>query len=328
MRRRMERWSVVFLVMALAGCMPWTRTAPPVYQDDSLVVRLESNPAVEGQAQAPKAAQAVTAPQLAASLRGLSARKKVGVIQSIIDKPSESVFNEGELPLVARELQHALRLASGQERVAFRLFRVGAKGVRDETDGAVFMHGSFLYVTITKFRYSSRVSYKDAESAAGFDFALFYEPEDAVIPVQRGFAARWLGSDQPSIIIDTQRFRDDAAPALPTAAVEPPATTPIGVRPATSQVQAVSPSMDSDTIQRLQQQVKELTDSNQELRAKLREALDRQDQSRAVNAELARLRQELAEAKQLLADKVLEMNRLKNKPGGSNKGKALPGPSR
>jgi len=325
MRRRMELmelWSVMCLVMAVAGCMPWTRTAPPIYQDDSLIVHLESNPAGEGQSQAQKAAQAVTAPQLAASLRGLYISRKSGFVQSMISSPSEPVFNEGELWLVARELQHALRLASDQERVAFRLFRLGAKGVREETDGAVFMKGSLLYVTLTKFRYSSRVSYyKDAEYASGYDFELFYEPADAVVPSQKGFAARWMGSDQPSIIIDTQRFRDDTPPVLPAAAAEPPGPTPSNVRPATAQVQAVSPSMDSDMVQKLQQQVKELTDSNQELRAKLKDMRDRQDRSQAVNEELARLRQDLAETQQLLADKVLELNRLKNKASGSSKGK-------
>lgn len=321
MSRRVAIWVVVFLVMAGAGCMPWTRPEPPVYRDDSLIVRLESNPAGEGQPQTQKAAQVVTAQQLSAALRGLSVRKKVGFVQSIIDVPSEPVFNEGELPLVARELQRAFKLASDQERVTFRLFRLGAKGVREETDGAVFMRGSLLYVTLSKFRYSSRVSYKDAESASGFDFELFYEPEDAVLPIQKGFVARWMGSDQPSIIIDTQRFRDDTAPALTNAAANLPATTPANVRPATSQVQTVAPSMDSDTVRNLQQQVKELTDSNQELREKLREALDRQDRSQAVLVELARRTRELAETKQLLADKVLELNRLQNKTGGTNKGK-------
>ncbi len=70
------------------------------------------------------------------------------------------------------------------------------------------MRGGLLYVTLTKFRYSSRVSYNDAQYTSGFDFELFYEPVDAVVPIQKGFAARWLGSDQPTIVIDMQQFRD------------------------------------------------------------------------------------------------------------------------
>ena len=64
-----------------------------------------------------------------------------------------------------------------------------------------------------------------------------------------------------------------------------------------------------------------MTDSNQELRVRLKETFERQNQAQTLNEELARLRQELTEVKQVLADKVLELNRLKNKTGGSGKGK-------
>ena len=324
MMRRAMVWAVLTLLGGLLGCALFQPAGSLIYKDDSLIVRLEPNPGGDGQAQAQKAAQAVTAQQLSASLRGLYVRRKVGFLQSIIDTPSEPAFNEGELPLVARELHHGLQLASGQERVAFRLFRTGAKGVREETDGAVFMRGNLLYITLTKFRYSSRVSYKDAESASGFDFELFYEPADAVVPVQKGFAARWLGSDQPAIIIDTQQFRDDTEPALPSAVVAPPVTTPANVRPASSQPQVAPPSMDSDTVRKLQQQVKELTDANQDLQATLKvlqkELIQLQQSAQHAGAaadDLTRLRQELAELKQLLADKVLELNRIKEKAASS-----------
>jgi hypothetical protein len=321
MMRRAMAWAVLALLGGLLGCALFQPAGSLIYKDDSLIVRLEPNPGGDGQAQAQKAAQAVTAQQLSASLRGLYVRRKVGLLQSIIDTPSEPAFNEDELTLVARELLHGLQLASGQERVAFRLFRTGAKGVREETDGAVFMRGDLLYVTLTKFRYSSRVSYKDSESAGGFDFELFYEPTDAVVPVQKGVVARWLGSDQPSIVVDTRRFRDDIAPTLPSAASEPPVATPSDVRPPSSQAQAAPPTMDSDMVRKLQQQVKELTDANQDLQATLKvlqkELTQLQQSAQHAGAaadDLTRLRQELAETKQLMADKVLELNRLKGKP--------------
>lgn len=67
-----------------------------------------------------------------------------------------------------------------------------------------------------------------------------------------------------------------------------------------------------------------MTESNQELRAKLREFQNRQDQSE----ELDRLRQELAETKQVLADKVLELNRVKSKASGGAKEKSKGSPRR
>src|SRR6266496_3697953 len=68
---------------------------------------------------------------------------------------------------------------------------------------------------------------------------------------------------------------------------------------------AAAPSVERKAyLDGLQRQIKELSDSNQELRTKIRELTD-----------------QLAETKQLLADNMLELNRLKHKPG-SSKGKS------
>jgi predicted nucleic acid-binding Zn-ribbon protein len=58
------------------------------------------------------------------------------------------------------------------------------------------------------------------------------------------------------------------------------------------------PTPGNDVVSALQRQIKTLADDNQELRTKLRE-----------------LQEQLSESKQLLADKVLELSRLKAKPG-------------
>jgi hypothetical protein len=60
------------------------------------------------------------------------------------------------------------------------------------------------------------------------------------------------------------------------------------------------------TFQSLQSQITELTESNQ----KLMKASSVQEE------ELSRLRRELADTKQALADKVIELNRLKSKSKG------------
>ena len=159
-------------------------------------------------------------------------------------------------------------------------------------------------------------------------FTLEFQQESFVRPVsdEEQKAARKAGD---MIQIDYRRYL--AAPQDQGAAVqakEPSVTAPVPApstsrpvtSPATAQTRDAAVS-ESSVMKDLQRQVRELADSNQELRAKLGEALDRQDQSRAVSEELARLRRDLAETKQLLADKVLELNRLQNKSGGSGKGK-------
>jgi uncharacterized coiled-coil DUF342 family protein len=133
---------------------------------------------------------------------------------------------------------------------------------------------------------------------------LLYEPSDAVVHRQQGFASRWLGGDSTEVIVDVQKV---------SGSVETTTTPPA---PAAVAVEA------------LQQQIKALAESNQDLRGKLKELQERreqfQDRSSATSEELARLRQELAELKQLLADKVLELNRLKGKSSETGKEEAAP----
>jgi hypothetical protein len=238
----------------------------------------------------------------------------------------EPAFLESELPLVSREILNGLRLASAQERVSFRLLRAGK--AREETSGAIFMRGSLLYLTLTKFRFVERMAYEGAEGGSGKEIELSYEPSDALVQRQQGFTSQWLGADRAEVIVDVRKVAGSSIPAEgvsdrrtdPAEPARPP--QPSGVAaPPKIETGSAPPTPFSPTVEVLQRQVKELTDSNQELRAKLKDMRDRQDQSHAVNEELARLRRDLAETKQLLADKVLELNRLKNKSGGSGKGK-------
>jgi uncharacterized coiled-coil DUF342 family protein len=96
---------------------------------------------------------------------------------------------------------------------------------------------------------------------------------------------------------------------------------------------AITPPVSSAvSMEALQRQIKELTESNFDLRAKLKALQEQraqvQDRSAAASEELTRLRQELTEIKQLLADQLLELNRLKSKSGETGKGEATPSPSR
>jgi hypothetical protein len=311
MRLRAQTWVMMALVVVLAGCMGGLRTAPPIYQDDFLTVRLEPNLAGDGQVREEKSAQAITAQQLADALRGLYVRKKTGFLQSVIGTPSELVFREDELPLVAGELQKGLRQALPQERVAFQLWRPRGKG-REETSGSVYLRGKLLYATLTKFHVPNLVTYKDAEYGSGTDFELLYEPSEAVVHRQKGAVAGWLGADSTEVIIDIQKVAGSSiSPAPVQAAPFPPVAAP--PKSETTTAPQMAPASPPVAVEVLQQQVKDLAESNEALRTKLKQAQEGQGSSQAVNEELARLRQELAETKQLLGEKVLELNRLKKK---------------
>jgi hypothetical protein len=320
MRLRAQVWGMMALVIVMAGCTAGLRT---IYQDDFLTVSLESNPAGDGQVREEKGAQAITAQQLSDTLRGLYARKKKSFLESLVGAQSELVFREDELPHVAGEIQKGLRQALPQERVAFRLWRPQGRG-REETSGAVYLRGRLLYVTLTKFRVPDLVRY-NAEYGSGTDFELFYEPSEALVPRQQGFAAEWLGADSTAVIIDIRKVAGSSMPAAAGApserrpesssTVQPMPPPPVAAPPKseTTTAQQKSPASPAVTVEVLQQQVKDLAESNQMLREKLKQAQEGREPSQSVTEELVRLRQELTETKQLLGEKVLELNRLKKK---------------
>jgi hypothetical protein len=170
------------------------------------------------------------------------------------------------------------------------------------------------------------------------------DPEDPAAPklyelefVKSGFLSPGTEEERkagrkarPLIQIDYRRYlaagQEPGVPAVsskePSGIISPRTSSSTAPQP-TAQQEKVSP--ENAVLKDLQRQVKELTESNQELRAKLKELSERRDQNQAQSnatvEELAGLRQELAETKQLLADKVLELNRLQKKSGGTNEGK-------
>ncbi len=300
---RAQAWILTTLFMALAGCGLFQSPSPPIYQDASLTVRLEPNPAGSVLSSTETGAQRMTPELLALILRGLRARKQPGLLQSLLlPSQPDPVFLEDELPLVARELNYGLRAASPWERVAFQLFRPG----REETSGAVYQRGPLLYVTLSKFRSPDHVSYEGSEE--GFDF--FYEPSEAAVQKRTEPAKRRREGEKLEVVIDVQRFKETSVAGA--------------VQSAPSQAPRAVPAPNPDIVESLQRRVKELTEANLALRAKLQEFQNQRDQSEEMN----RLRQELAETKQVLADKVIELNRSKSKAGGGAKGKAQSPPGR
>lgn len=329
MRSPRAGMAVVVFLLTLTGCALLPTASPPIYQDDFLTVRLESNPEGAAAPATDTDARNITADQLAVILKGLKAHKRTGLLQSLLaQSPHEPVFRADELPRVATALRSGLKAASPRDRVAFQLARTGGMEGREETSGAVYWRGPLFYITLTKFRSSGQVSSDSPEE--GFD--LSYEPADAVVQQQKESGRRWLGGRPAEVAINVQRFKEpsvatasDVDPGRKAGSPAPPAGKTTDMAGALQAVPAPAPPAASasrpDPVESLQRQIRELTDSNQELRAKLQDYQRLRDQSE----KLERLRQELAEAKQALADKVLEINRMKSKAGGSSKGKSPAG---
>jgi len=318
--------ATLLLVGALTSC---ALSAPPgriLYKEGRTVVQLEADPSVGGTSlEGLNSHPASIKPaQVAAILRGIQIRSEQGLLGILLSLavPAEAVFTEDEVAQLAPVLADGLAQAGPSERVSFRLWSVQPGRRNAPLSGYVSVRNPYLKFGLNEH---PTIGWQDPEDpSAPKLYELEFQREAFLRPgteEERKAGRR----TRPLIQIDYRRYLAAAQePSGPAAAAkEPPGVTSAGtgpptVPPATAPREKVSPEKAAQND--LQRQVKELTDSNQELRARLKEALARQESAQAANEELTRLRQELAETKQLLADKVLELNRLKNKSGGT-KGK-------
>ena len=295
---------IIVLFFTVAGC---ASRITPIYEDPSLNIKLEPNPAGSSDVSSIGNARLPRPEDFAAVLRGFYAQKKQGLFEYVIGgSRTQAVFPEENIPVLASELLKGLRSAQPDERVAFQVWRTGKKGLRDETSGAMYLRGSLLSVSVDKFRVPQRMSYEGAEGGSGKDFDLLFEPGDAIVDRQKGFVKSLLGSDTPAVTLDLNRLSGngplgDKAQTNPTAANISPERA---ASPASTESVSHPTLSENETITLLQRKITQLTESNQEL----------VKSSSGKEEEITKLRQELAEVKQALADKVLELDRLKSKP--------------
>lgn len=318
------------LAGALAGCALFSSSGRIISQQGRTTVQLEKDPSAGGTFTSSRNSHPVSikAAQVVTILRGIQIRSEQGVVGTLLSlaAPADTVFTEEEVTQLAPLLADGLAQAGSSERVGFTLWsdKLGRRNA--PLAGHIAVRESYMRFGLNDH---PTVGWQDPEDSSSPKlFTLEFQQESFVHPVgdEELKAAR---KARPIIQIDYRRYL--AVPQDQGAAVqakEPPVAAPVPA-PATSRPVpplVAAPTRDaavseSSVLKDLQRQVKELTDSNQELRLKLKDMRDRQDQSQAMNEELARLRRDLAETKQFLADKVLELNRLKSKPGGSGKGK-------
>ena len=321
----MTRGLVLLLAGALAGCALASPTSRTVYQQGRTTVQLEADPSAGGASASggnSHPAQIKSA-QLAAILRGIQVRRDQGIVGTLLSLavPSDAVFTEEELALLAPVLADGLTQANPADRVAFNFWSAQPGRRGSPLSGHVAVRGIYLRFGLNDH---PAVGWQDpGDPSAPKIFELEFAREDYFLPGNEQ-ERKGAYKIRPLIQIDYRRYlaslQDQAESSIPIK--EQPAAAPADTSP--SSVSSGVPRRDvspaePDMVKDLRRQVKELTDSNQALRAKLKQVQEGQEPSQSVNEELARLRQELAETKQLLADKVLELNRLEKKSGGTNK---------
>jgi hypothetical protein len=297
---------------ALAGCVLPPSSGQILYEQGRNVVRLEADDqGAFGSWQASNTHPVMLDPaQLSKVLHGIGIRSEAGFMATVLSLavPAEPVFKEGDLAVLAPILAKGLFQATPSERVSFTFWTAQSARRTPPLSGSVSVRDPYLRFVLNDHPSIGWQDPEDPSSPKLFD--LEFLREGFLLP---GSEEERKGSyrSRPVIQIDYQRYlrylEEQKGPTMRELSARDAA--PSG----------------SEALKELQREVKELTESNRELRAKLKEVTEGREEAReqSKNAieELTKLRQELAGTKQLLADKILELNRLQNKLGGAGKGK-------
>ncbi len=176
--------ATLLLAGALAGC---TLPAPPsrvLYQQDRTLVQLETDPSAGGVDLAGwNTHPAMLKPaQVALLLRGIRIRSGQGLLGALLSlsPPSEPVFAEDKLAVLARALAVGLTEAGAAERISFTLWSPQPGGRQAPISGYVAIRGPYLRFGLTDH---PMANWKDPKNPPpGSLFELVFQPESYVRP--------------------------------------------------------------------------------------------------------------------------------------------------
>jgi hypothetical protein len=315
------------LVVAVIGCMGARATDRTVAENGGSFVRVERDRS------APRVGVyghpvSLSPERVHALLGGIEVESRLGPFLGQLHK--EPLFDQSDLDFLAPAVSAGLEQARPDERVIFYLRQSGRLLRSEITTGAFAVTGDAMAFTLGHYRRTDVEGLVQEDRQANLESEIRADPMFRVLDrnvrlfVQAGKPGRVDGMARTvllplSAMISTEavvrpdRPRetvDKPAPAPPVSPTPPAKAATVPPKSEKANAPPVSSTVSGEV---LQQQVKDLAESNQALRAKLKQAQEGQQSSQSVNEELIRLRQELEEAKQLLAEKVLELNRLKKK---------------
>ncbi len=236
----------------------------------------------------------LTPQEIRALLGSLTVRGWSGTIVGIFKTPQPiPMITEEELPLVAPPIATALTQAGPLERVFFSISDIEAPYNNNRTSGALFVRGPYLHIILTDHR-----AFTPTDTGGGEDYKDPYDTKTMKLHVSKPVEAaslppeqepRWKRYERVHISLNIQEV-------LTALSSPPPPPQPIATAPLPATQVPVS-SQKGGGLQTptgpdegLSLQLRDLSNSNVELRSKLKEqAQDMQ----ALKDELRRLRQEL-----------------------------------
>ena len=259
-----------------------------VYNGEGVRIGIETDPSVVRSHQPVNNTQPahVTTDDMTTLLGAIRVSGWSGTIAGIFGTPPPvPLLTEAQLQGFSGHLSDALKEAGPTERVFFSFPKPGVEYSEDRTTGAIFLRGRYLHVVVTD--HSSVIQadtaggdLKDIRDTKGMKLWIAKPAVEAMVPDAE--EPRWAPFETVHISLNVKE-------ALALHAANPPAR--IG-RDRNSQSptseQTNSPQPD------LQDQIRELTNSNQELRGRLDE---QKAQMKNLTEDLNRLRLELDQGK-------------------------------
>lgn len=211
------------------------------------------------------------------------------------------VFTNEELRIIAGPVATALSQAGVRDRVYFSIPNLQVRYSDDRTAGALFLRGPYLHLmlrdhsALLRTDTASGDADKDPRETKGMRLSVLAPARVATLAPED--EPRWspLEKVYTRVNVNEVLYAPAATPSpMPTVQVAGPTPAP----PPAPLAQAapapkVPPQVVTEQAEDLRQQIRELTSSNLDLRARLQ---DQAEQVKAIQEELERLKQELKKA--------------------------------
>ena len=276
--------SVVLAGVSACSLMPNHRAT---FDQDGAQVGIEDDPTISAKQTDVRNAQPaqLTVDQVRSLLSIVEVSGWSGTLMGVfVAPPPLPLLTKEELQTYSRPLTDALKEAGPTERVFFSFPKPGGNYSEDRTAGALFLRGRYLHIVLTDHSSILRAdtggdNLRDIRDTKGMKLWIAKPAEPATVPDAE--EPKWAPFEITHISLNH---------AQTLALIKGGPSS----RDGRADAKSPAPSGPTAPNHDVQEQVRELTDSNQQLRDRLD---DQSKKTKALSDEVDRLRQELDQTK-------------------------------
>jgi hypothetical protein len=281
--------SLVFVLAGISGCaiLPNHRVT---YEHDDAKIGIEDDPTISAKQTEIRNAHPghLTTEQVRSLLSVIQVSGWSGTLMGVfVAPPPVPLLTQEELQQYSAPLAEAFKEAGPTERVFFSFPKPGGRYSEDRTAGAFFLRGRYLHAVLTDHSSILRADtggddLKDIRDTKGMKLWIAKPAEPATVPDAE--EPKWAAFETTHISLNyTQTLALlNSAPSNRAGRANVKSGPPSGIAPSSKQD--------------VQEQVRELSNSNRDLRERLD---DQSKKTKELSEEVDRLRQQLDQNKPL-----------------------------